>query len=460
MARTTGPKKGRKTKPTRAYRIDLILPGLGIGEGRSKDRFLASSETKEWDEYRERVAMVKDLARRLFWDVLRARMENPPRFSTTEMHNAYRQGDDALKGLLERAEAHPLEAYLDLYARHLTGEIDHVQPVINQVRRFISWLAERTHGAPSTRDFTKVNVNDFLKELKKRQKGARGEGTGTVPKRRRKKLPFGVRDLGEKVSDATRNRYRAALSGFATYLVSEGRMTLHPVRYKAVKKRPERSRMPRPLSADEYTKYIAAIENYRPGFGLVAQVLIHSGADVGELIRTPPRVGAPEPERLLVEHCILDTDAPALSLMRSKTDTKAENVPIPRHIGAALSERIERHGLKRSDEVFFDVTYKPFQAAHKLARKEIDRPSLRIKDLRHFAAISWAKSGIDITAISKWLRHATLNQTMIYADYEPDKGQFRQEIEGAFQQVAQPAPASDAEKASDVVAEKVAEVAA
>src|SRR4051812_41231159 len=80
--------------------IDLILPGLGVGTGRMKDRFRASSETYDAKAYKARADMVRDLATRLLFPLLRARLEG--RISTTELYQAYRQGDDALRQSLER----------------------------------------------------------------------------------------------------------------------------------------------------------------------------------------------------------------------------------------------------------------------------------------------------------------------------------------------------------------------
>ena len=69
------------------------------------------------------------------------------------------------------------------------------------------------------------------------------------------------------------NRYRAALQGFATWLVRCGHLAQHPIAFKAVPKRVEGDhRMPE-FSAAEYRDYFAAVAVERP---LFARVYAHS----------------------------------------------------------------------------------------------------------------------------------------------------------------------------------------
>lgn len=58
---------------------------------------------------------------------------------------------------------------------------------------------------------------------------------------------------------------------------------------------------------------------------------------------------------------------------------------------------------------------------------------IRIKDLRHLAAISWAKADVRIELIKEWLGHATLNQTMIYSRFIPTHGEIFHKIANAAQ---------------------------
>ena len=44
---------------------------------------------------------------------------------------------------------------------------------------------------------------------------------------------------------------------------------------------------------------------------------------------------------------------------------------------------------------------------------------LRIKDLRHVSAITWARAGVRLERISDWLGHADIRMTRIYARFMP-----------------------------------------
>jgi integrase len=70
--------------------------------------------------------------------------------------------------------------------------------------------------------------------------------------------------------------------------------------------------------------------------------------------------------------------------------------------------------------------------AHQMGVKAMGRV-IRIKDLRHLAAISWAKADVRIELIKEWLGHATVNQTMTYSRFIPTHGEIFQKIASAAQ---------------------------
>jgi integrase len=61
--------------------------------------------------------------------------------------------------------------------------------------------------------------------------------------------------------------------------------------------------------------------------------------------------------------------------------------------------------------------------AAKRTGKPAPRPDeidvLRIKDLRHVSAITWARAGVRLERISDWLGHADIRMTRIYARFMP-----------------------------------------
>lgn len=60
--------------------------------------------------------------------------------------------------------------------------------------------------------------------------------------------------------------------------------------------------------------------------------------------------------------------------------------------------------------------------AHEFARRGEEQEhedSLRIKDLRHIAAIAWARAGVPLRQSQVYLGHSSITQTLAYARYRP-----------------------------------------
>jgi integrase len=84
------------------------------------------------------------------------------------------------------------------------------------------------------------------------------------------------------------------------------------------------------------------------------------------------------------------------------------------------------------------LSEKDWRPAHEAAAAAIGRPSLRVKDLRHIAAIAWAKAGVRIDRISQLLGHASLSQTMIYVNFQPDTTEEADIARGSLRELAGP----------------------
>jgi integrase/recombinase XerC len=365
----------------RAKDIDLILPGLGFGTGRNKDRFRVSSETTVAKVYEARRQMVKDLADRLLFGVLRARVEG--RFTTTELYRAYREGQSALDRLVENSSGMLLEPLLRRYMT-VNRARDRAKTE-KQVRRFIDWCGDPDRA--TTNDLTSDRLADFLAGLTSR----RGHAGGAV-------------------SGATYNRYRAAIGGFCTYLVRQGYLSKHPVAFRALPKADEgESRMPE-FSPAEYRDYFAAVATLTPDLLPVYRLLVHTGADVGEVLSRT------------VRDCDLDRELPRIRFRRTKTRTPERLVPFPPLWVAELRGHIAAHRLQPGDLLFGMFKRSAVEWVHQRARKGIGRPDLRLKDFRHIAAIAWRRGGADLESVRDWLGHATINQTVVYNAFVPDDG--------------------------------------
>jgi len=378
--------------------INIVLPGLGRGVGRDKDRFRTTSATKDPVVYERRVAMVRDLAGRMLFDLLRGVLDH--RFSIVELDNAYRTGADALRRLQlahagklvqpllrsyikqsPRADKAKTEARITRFLVHVgaRGEaLSDDEATAAQQRK--TWLAR-----VSTSELTATAVAEFLADL------------------------TSARHTRETVdaSGATRNRYRAAIGGWCTWMVRHGHLDTHPTAFKRVEKyREADSRLP-DLTAAEYAGYFRAMEAARPDLVVVFKLLVHTGADVGEV------------ETREVRDFDLSPDAPRVRYRRTKTRTPERYVPLPAAVAAVVRGHLAAHGLAGTDRVFGMFTRAEIEQAHRIARGAIRRDDLRLKDLRHIAAITWRRAGADLQTVQERLGHATLNQTAIYTAFAP-----------------------------------------
>lgn len=391
------PRPRKFTNLQRPKPINLLLPGLGRGVGRDKDRFRTSSSTKDARVFEARHAMVRDLAQRLQFPVLRALLDK--RFTIVELHHAYRQGNAALAALVTQHSGKLVAPLLKTYLKQSVRR-DKVKTG-HRIDRFLETVGRRGEMPASdeptatkqrrqwrervtTSDLTSDAVASFLADL---------VTLSTITPR--------------SVSGATRNRYRAAIGGFCTWLVRNHHLDLHPIAFKAVQKAPEdRHRMP-DLSPQEYASYFRTMYETRPDLAVVFKLLIHSGADIGEV------------ETRQVRDFDLSATAPRVHYIRSKTDTPERYVPIPQAVAVEVRGHVAAHGLRGTDVVFRMFKRSEIEAAHRSARDTIGRSDLRIKDLRHIAAIYWRRAGADLQTVKERLGHATIGQTVIYTAFGP-----------------------------------------
>jgi integrase len=325
-------------KSKRPKMFDLLIPGLGVGAGRSKDRFRVSSETRDKKEYQDRERIIRDVAKRLLWRVLRARLEG--RFTTTDLCRAYREGDAALTALAEQHRGVMLAPLRDQFIKvSVTRDKEKYR---KQLTRFIQ--AVGGDGKATTDDLTTTKIANFLAELKDGRKADESDA-----------------------SNSTKNRYRAALGGFATWLIRHGHIHVHPIAHKRIPKWPEpEGRLPE-FSTEDYRNYFAHATDDDPAVVLLLKLLIHTGADVGEVF------GAE------VSDARLDRRPAHLRFKRPKTHTPERHVPIPAAITADLRGHIAEHDLKGYDALFSMVPRKQVVALHTRLRQAIHKEKVTLK---------------------------------------------------------------------------------
>lgn len=350
----------------------MILPGLGraIGEPGRGDRFKVSAETRDPGVLAARREMFRAFYRAHALEPLRARVHGV--VSTAELHRAYLAGGLPAAAKLAAERETPALAVL--------------------VERF---LVERAPAA--SREKYRLQLGRYLETLPPGATAA-DVTTATV-----------ARFLaGLSGAASTRNRYRAAIGAFATWAILDGALAEHPIRGKrlpGMSEPPPRLPTVRPA---ELAAYVRAMHREGPTWGLVAETLLATGADVGELLASP--VGA----------WTLEGPAPRVRFLRPKTKLFERTVPIPAALAAALAAHRDALGLERTAPLFAGVRVRPLQLAHARARASAKVPDLRLKDLRHLFAMAYARAGVPLGRIRRLLGHATINQTMTYADFAPD----------------------------------------
>jgi hypothetical protein len=204
--------------------IDRVFPGLGRGEGRNRDRFRVSSETRDPRLFDARDELVRRLYEKNQLDALRGRLDR--RYSLAQLEVAWENKNpaeftqwvrdhdgDTLEQLVERYVAQYPKKGKDKVRSHLERYLDYVG---------------RTKKVTA---FTSESVTLFLRDL----------------------TALNYTTMIHPAHGRTKNRYRAALSGFASFLMRNHLILHHIVHFKAVEKLDEGSarRLPQ-MSSEEF----------------------------------------------------------------------------------------------------------------------------------------------------------------------------------------------------------------
>lgn len=367
--------------------IDLIVAGLGRGVGRDKDRFRASSGTRDRKVYERRVAMVKRLADRTLFEPLRAVVDRQKTIAELEL--ATEQGVAALEAFVTQATTLQLPRLVGQYLATLSDSAR--ETADTHLARLVFFLGPHA----STADLTVAKINAFLGALRK-------DGRGK----------------GQPAAGGTKNRYRATIQGFTSWLLREGHTTTTPFAVRnAVTLYPESSasakRLPE-LEPDELDAYLAAVDRLGgPHYRLLQWAHVETGADAGELL-----------EHLTVRHVRFPGEKGGLTrlrFIRTKTEGRGaveRLVPVTEGFAEAIRRHVE--GMERDALVFGGCDYWKAYTIHVLAMEAAGRPGINRKDLRHVAAIRWRRAGADLEQIREWLGHTKIEQTRIYAAFKPN----------------------------------------
>lgn len=357
--------------------IDLLIPGLDRGKpGRSRDRLMRSACTADPRLVEQRRVMVRELAVRVGGlDVLRALYDQ--RFDVAALHRAYLEGPAALAALAAASRHKPLREAIDGFISRCRAR------TASKYKMELDRLAECLGEHATIADVTTEAVQRFL--------------SGLVNMRGKSR---------HAVSNATRNRYRAAISALCSDAIRMGDLKEHPLAWRQLLPYDEGHRRLPDLSPTEYARYLDRLPDFE--HRVFAKVLMHCGADVSEVCA------------LRADECLLDRELPRLRFKRTKVRRSIERlVPVPDHLADDLRRLIkERAVVGRA--LVFGLSQRGIRSWHDRGRDAIERPDLRMKDFRHIAAIYWRKAGVDLERIRDWLGLTNMQQVQIYAAFGPD----------------------------------------
>lgn len=346
--------KGRKVWKTR----------ITLEDGRTG---IFSCGTDDLATARQVVNAVKSLRRRRIWAPLEAVLEK--RITLGRMFDAYESG--TLDTLLKELNDPDLSQLLDDWTTNDAYRM--------QVRRMIP----KGEGYPASR-FTRKAVSEFLANLNQSP--------------RRKDEP------ARAMSGSTRNRYRAALSVFARWLVEREVLESNPVR--DVRQHTPNAPRVTWLTREQAKKLLLALpQENRAAEALMAStgmelqaVLRLKRSDLSLTLQTARAHGSKTAWRNRV---VVSTEPWAWEMVR-------------RYATNILPEALCFH--VRGDTLL---------KVHQRISKEQGLPETTLHDWRHSYAVWSLKDGISETAVAQQLGHKdTSLLRKVYGRYIPDKADF------------------------------------
>jgi integrase len=206
---------------------------------------------------------------------------------------------------------------------------------------------------------------------------------------------------GLKVADPTRNRYRAALSVFARWLVEREVLDFNPVRdVRGFKERDPRDKWLDPFDAERLV--YAAHMPYRAIFAL----LYYSGVEIGAALK--------------LTASDLGTDG-TVHVRGAKTRWRNRIIRVPTWVWELLPRAMPGRPL------FPGITYDMVYDAHKAALEALGLSGYTMHDARHSYAVNALRRGLSPQVVAHQLGHRDASMVLrVYGrfipqaeDYEP-----------------------------------------
>lgn len=164
------------------------------------------------------------------------------------------------------------------------------------------------------------------------------------------------------------------------------------------------------LTADERRRFLDAVAEMPPDLRTFCRVLSYTGARISEVLAlTPSRIDA------VAQLAIVET-------LKKRRRGVFRAIPLP----ASILDDLDRvHHLSdnrtRPDLMFHRIwpwcrAFAWRRIKEAMAAAGVDGPQATPKGLRHAFAVTALQGGVPITMVKRWLGHARLSTTEIYAD--------------------------------------------
>jgi integrase len=159
--------------------------------------------------------------------------------------------------------------------------------------------------------------------------------------------------------------------------------------------------------------------------------LIGTGIDLGEAMPT-----SDYPERgLRVCDLNFSDKGDWATIIEDKTEYRARQVYVWPWVAETLKDHVERHNLSGDDQLF-TWSVSAVQKVHRQTCRLAGIHNYRIKDHRHTAAVAMSRAGVPLDLIQQQLGHGRIEQTMVYAKFNPSYGDFSRFTTAVQEQVA------------------------
>lgn len=158
------------------------------------------------------------------------------------------------------------------------------------------------------------------------------------------------------------------------------------------------------LSPSELRDFIKETKRYDPRLGTFCSFLAQSGCRISEALSITPRQFDFENSRVIVE-----------SLKKRRNGVFRE-VPIPVELGIQVENYCATHGIRGDEKIW---TFSRMTAYRHVClimeQMGLSGASASPKGLRHGFAIEAIQSGVPLNIVQRWLGHASMTTTAIYA---------------------------------------------